>query len=158
MSVIEKIKIIVDKVGGLEFMYDDWNRVDKRVSNMARSIETPEELKEPAREGKLPGCFVIIPSQGAIDTSFSIYKDTPLLFINFCIDTEFDFDGLRNESLINRMKDKAMDFIYHYNTSGLFEPLPQIVEYMPLYNILADNLTGIQIKIRAKEIEGKCYI
>lgn len=158
MSIIDKIKIIVDKVGGLSFMYDDWNRINVRVSKMARSVENEEESKERAREGRLPACFVIIPAQGVIDTSFSIYKDMPTLYINFCIDTELDFDGLENDSLIDKMKQKAMEFIYHYNASGLFEPLPAQIEYRPLYNILADNLTGVMLTIKAKEIDGKCFV
>lgn len=154
--VIEKLKQIVDSVGGLAFLYDDWNRVDKRADMLYRSGEVvPGEDKQ--AEGVLPACFVILPAAGQFDTRAANFRDAPELQVCFCIDADKDFDGLQNESLIEQMKEYARRFICAYNNSGLFEPLPEIIQYRPLYDILQANLTGIYLNIQAFELQGECY-
>lgn len=155
MTVIDKIRLVVETIGGLSFMYDDWNRVNKRADMLVRSNE-PVSPDDTQAEGRLPSCFVILPASGQFDTRAANYRDAPDLQICFCIDSELDFDGLQNDTLVEQMKLKCKQFIAAYNDSGMFEPLPDLIDYRPLYDILEANLTGVYINIRAFEVAGYC--
>jgi len=153
MNIQEKLKKVTQYVNPtLTYMYDDWNRFNKRISKLEKA-DTVEVLGV----AKLPGVFVLLQASGRFHLKNGNLRDYPDLQIVFLRDALKDFDGLCNDTLIEEMKSLAIEWVLAYNTSGLFEPLPEDIFYSPIYEMLADRVTGVMLSIRAEELIGGCW-
>lgn len=151
MSLINKLIDLVETKLNVPVLFNDWHRLNVETSKISKSISN----KDP----KFPAVYIIIPARGSIDSRFGRYRETSQLTINFLIETleRSDFDGIENDSRIDKMKQLAIRFLYHYEKSRLFEPLPEIIEFNDLYMVTDNSLTGLSITIPVKELEGICF-
>lgn len=151
MSLVNTIIKIIEDNLKVPCLFDDWNRLNKETSKLRKSIED--------HDYKFPAVYIVIPSQGTIDTRFGRYRETTQLNINFVIETleRADFDGIENESRIEQMKQLAIRFLHFFNQSDFFESLPDTIEFRNLYMITDNSLTGVSITILAKELIGTCF-
>lgn len=150
-GIISKLIALVEEKLKVPCLYNDWNRLNKDTDKLSKSISE----KHP----KLPAVYIVIPAQGSVDSKFGRYRQSSILTINFLIETleRADFDGIENESRIEKMKYLAIRFLYHFEKSRLFEPLTDIVDFRNLYMVTDNSLTGVSITIPVKELEGICF-
>lgn len=150
-GIVNKLITLVEEKLKVPCLYNDWNRLNKDTDKLSKSISD----KNP----KLPAVYIVIPAQGSVDSRFGRYRQSSILTINFLIETleRADFDGVENESRIEKMKHLAIRFLYHFEKSRLFEPLTDIVDFRNLYMVTDNSLTGVSITIPVKELEGICF-
>lgn len=138
MNTIErKIKTIADTMGNVNYIYDGWGLVNLRADKM----ETPLMVN-------------ILPVTGAYHVAGRRITESADCLIGFLDKTEFDFDGVENDAIIEKCKKLALEFIMTLNASGLFEPISEDVPMSIEYNLLDVNLTGVILTLRLQEKEG----
>lgn len=139
MRIDEKLETIVSKIEGLSFEYNDFARFNERTTLI-----------------KMPVCFVEIPLSGLFRTKHGIYRDKVIVTVSFLSLAELDFEGKKNEIVVEQMKMFAKQFINQLNKSNLFKPLPDNVPYYIYYNKLNDNLTGVSLNLELEDLKGVC--
>lgn len=101
-----------------------------------------------------PTIVYVLPPSGTLDFSWNEVKDRPESQIAFLCSTEFDFNGIENDNIIEQMKRLCIRFIRTLNNSSLFEPIEGALPYKVLYDHLDHNVTGIVITPTLEELEG----
>lgn len=139
--VQEKIKEIVQSINGLDYMFNDWTR-----ANVEFDFDKVQ----------FPVCLNVLPVSGQLFNHNGNFRDHPNCLIAFLDLVDLDFDGEENEGTVERMKGYAKKFILAVNRSGKFLPIPEIVPYSVVYDMLDQNLTGIAIQVQLKELIGDC--
>lgn len=139
--VQEKIKQIVESIDGLDYMFNDWTRANVEFD---------------FKKVKFPICLNVLPVSGQLYLRNANFRDYPNCLIAFLDLADLDFDGEENESTVERMKDYAKKFILAVNQSGQFAPIPEVIPYSVVYDMLDQNLTGVTIQIQLKELIGDC--
>lgn len=137
-SVERKIASVAEKIEGINYIYDNWATANIRLDKEA-----------------LPVIINILPVSGKFSISRTQLRDCPSCMIAFADKTNFDFDGIENDSIIERCKGYAIEFIKALNKSGLFEWLSDDVPYSIFYDKLDVNITGIMIELKLKEAQGE---
>lgn len=137
--VKDKVKELVEDMGRLNFVYDDWARANVRLDNE-----------------QLPAFLFIVPVAGELHMKNNNFRDAPHCLFAFLDRAEFDFDGEENESTIDRMKTEAKRFIVALQQSGKFKPQDEPIKYSLVYDELDPNLTGIVLEMQLEETVGDC--
>lgn len=141
-SVERKINKVVQIMGSLRYIYDNWATANFRIDNKM-----------------LPAVINVLPVSGTLNVTDRKLRDFPNCLLAFVDKTEFDFDGKENDMVLERCKNMAMEFILTCNQSGLFEPISGDVRYSVLYDKLDVNVTGIVLELQLREKQGinLCY-
>jgi hypothetical protein len=139
MRVDEKIKNIVLQIEGLSYEYNDWTR-----ANVTLDLKT------------LPVCVYVLPASGQLYNHNGNLRDYPNAMMAFLDKAELDYEGEENEPTVERMKKAAKTFIQRVNSSGMFAPIPETINYRVVYDMLDVNLTGVILELQLKELRGDC--
>ena len=136
MTVEEKIKSVVDEMG-VKYIFENW-----ATANVVLDSST------------FPVVLNVLPVSGKFNIGKTQLRDCPNCMLAFIDKTDFDFNGKDNDTIIERMKTLAKDFIKRMNKSGLFEYVSGDVSYSVVYDKLDVNVTGVVIEMPIKEITG----
>lgn len=137
-TVEKKIHKIIDSMeADAAYLFMDWSQANKAIDKICK-----------------PTIIYVLPPAGELDVSWAQVKDRPEAQIAFVAPTDFDFDGHKNDDIIERMKRLCIRFIKKFNESGMFEKIDGQLRYQVLYNYFDQNVTGIVISPRLKEEEG----
>lgn len=139
--VQEKIKQIVQSIDGLSYFFGNWTQANYELDKCTVS---------------LPVCVNVLPVSGDLYNKNGNFRDHPDCLIAFLDLADLDFEGEENEITVERMKAYAKKFIIAINESGLFQPISEIIPYSVVYDKLDQNVTGIMISIKIKELIGDC--
>ncbi|MDR2929074.1 MAG: hypothetical protein LBV41_12880 [Cytophagaceae bacterium] len=139
MRIDEKVKEIIEGIGGLSFEFNDWSRSNYTLSKTV-----------------LPACLYILPVSGTLLNKNGRLRDRPNAMIAFLDLAELDFDGTTNEPTVERMKGFAKRFIAAVNRSGWFRQVPENIPYSVVYDKLSDNVTGVVLNLELEELTGDC--
>ena len=101
-----------------------------------------------------PTVIYVLPPSGTLTFKWNEVKDAPNTQIAFVCVTDFDFEGSKNDGIIEAMKRLAVRFVKALNESGLFEPIEGDVLYQVLYDHLDQNVTGIVLTLTLEETKG----
>lgn len=138
MNTIEqKIRIIAEKMGNVNYLYDGWGLINLRAD------QTPT-----------PIMVNVLPVAGAFHLNGRRITESEECLIGFLDKTDFDFDGVKNNEVIERCKKLALEFLMTLNESGLFETVSGDVSFGIEYNLLDVNMTGVVLSLRLEEKEG----
>lgn len=137
MTVEQKIKSVVDKMAGVTYIFDNWQTANIRLDKLS-----------------LPAVLNLLPVSGSLSLGMTQLKDYPNCMIAFMDKSDFDFDGTENDSVIERCKNMAKEFVLNLNRSGLFEQVTGDIPYSVFYDKLSVNVTGITISLQLKELSG----
>lgn len=142
MTVEEKIRTIAEQIQGVTYIFDSWQNANIKLDN------------EP-----LPAIVNVLPASGTFQVGKQQLKDFPNCIFAFLDKTDFDFDSLENNAIVERCKSIAKEFILRINTSTIFEDIEGEIFYSVVYDKLDVNVTGIAIELELKEINGlvMCY-
>ena len=141
-SVERKINKVVQIMGGLRYIFDNWHTANFRLDSKG-----------------LPAVINILPVSGVLNVTNRKLRDFPNCMLAFVDKTDFDFDGKENDVVLERCKNLAMEFVLTANESGLFEPITGDVRYSVLYDKFDVNVTGVVLELQLREKNGinLCY-
>lgn len=141
-SVESKIAKVVEIMGNLTYIFDNWHTANFKLDKMT-----------------LPAVINVLPVSGVLNVTDRKLRDFPNCMLAFVDKAGFDFDGKENDTVLERCKNLAMEFVLTANASGLFEPVTGDVRYSVLYDKLDVNVTGVVIELQLREKQGinLCY-
>lgn len=137
MTIIEKIKRSVEAATGLPFLYHAAGEINELI----------------ARTGELPVVFAFLLDNGTIEDVNGMYHERVTFAVMFADKTEFDFNALENEQIIDRMKIKAYRWLQSLRTSNELNVIA-INSTQRLYDTTIDILTGYAVNITIEEMSG----
>lgn len=137
MTIIEKIKQSVEGATGMPFLYHAAGELNELI----------------ARCGELPVAYSFLIDSGTIDDVNGRYHERVTLAVMFCDKTEFDFNALENEQIIDRMKIKAYKWLQSLRLSNDLN-IVSINQTQRLYDSTTDILTGYAVDVTLEDIEG----
>lgn len=140
-SVESKIRTIIEEQWkpDADYMFYNWAQANAELRGIKR-----------------PVIVYVLPANGSLYPNWNQTTDRPVSMIAFLAKTDFDFKTRENDKLMQSMKILAAQFIQEVNKSGFFEKIPLKTEipYQAVYDHLDENVTGIMITIKLKEIAG----
>jgi hypothetical protein len=142
ITVEEKIRSIAEQIKGVNYIFDSWQNANIRLD-----------------EEQFPVIVNVLPASGTLKLGKQQLKDFQNCMIAFLDKTDFDFDSLENNAIVERCKNIAKEFILRVNESDLFEDIEEEIFYSVIYDKLDANVTGIMIELELRETKGLvvCY-
>ena len=143
MTTVEQmIKSIVDKMGGLTYVFDNWQTANLKLDKLP-----------------FPAVVNVLPISGRFYLDKNQMKDFPNCLIAFMDKMDFDFDGTEADQKVELCKSYAKEFILRLNESGLFEYIEGDIYYSTMYDGLDVNVAIVTIELQLKEKKGLflCY-
>ena len=137
MTIIEKIKQSVEGATGMPFLYHAAGELN--------------ELLALCKE--LPVAYSFLIDSGTIDDVNGRYHERVTLAVMFCDKTDFDFNALENEEIIDRMKVKAYKWLSALRTSADLQ-IVSINNTQRLYDNTTEILTGYAVNITIEDVRG----
>lgn len=137
MTIIEKIKKSIEGATGMPFLYHAAGELNELI----------------ARCNSLPVAYSFLIDSGTIDDVNGRYHERITLAVMFCDKTEFDFNALENEQIIDRMKVKAYKWMQSLRMSNALRVV-SVNNTQRLYDNTTDVLTGFAVNITIEDIEG----
>lgn len=137
ISVESKIKSIVKKMRGVTYIYENWATANIEMDDLP-----------------LPAVINVLPVSGVVNVSSTQIKDCPncmIAFADLCPDGASKDD---NNIIVDKCKQRAIEFILRVNESGLFEPIDNDVRYSAFYDKLDVGIAGIVLELTLKETQG----
>ena len=141
-TVEGKVRAIVAGMGeDVNYVFYNWAQANVALDDILSDI-------------KQPTIIYILPPAGKLVAAWNEVKDKPEAQIGFLCSTEFDFDTVENDNIIEAMKRLCARFIKHLNESKYFEQIEGEIRYQVLYDHLDQNVTGIVITPPLEELDG----
>lgn len=137
MTIIEKIKQSVEGATGMPFLYHAAGELNELI----------------ARCKSLPVAYSFLIDSGTIDDVNGRYHERVTLAVMFCDKTEFDFNALENEKIIDRMKVKAYKWMQSLRMSNALHVV-SVNNTQRLYDNTTDILTGFAVNITIEDVAG----
>lgn len=137
MTIIEKIKQSVEGATGMPFLYHAAGELNELL----------------ARCNELPVAYSFLIDSGTIDDVNGRYHERVMLAVMFCDKTEFDFNALENEQIIDRMKVKAYKWLQSLRMSNALR-IVAVNNTQRLYDNTTDILTGFAVNITIEDVAG----
>lgn len=137
MTLIDKIKQSIEGATGMPFLYHAAGEINELI----------------ARCKSLPVAYSFLIDSGTIDDVNGRYHERVTLAVMFCDKTEFDFNALENEEIIDRMKEKAYKWMSSLRMSNTLHVV-SVNNTQRLYDNTTDILTGYAVNITLEDIAG----
>lgn len=137
MTLIDKIKKSVEDATGMPFLYHAAGELNELI----------------ARAAELPCAFAFLLDSGTVEDTNGIYHERVTFAVVFADKTQFDFNALENEEIIDRMKAKAFRWLHALRTSDDLR-LITTNSTQRLYDTTTDVLTGYAVNVTLEEIDG----
>lgn len=137
MTIIEKIKQSVEVATGMPFLYHAAGEINELI----------------ARCGELPITYSFLIDSGTIDDVNGRYHERVTIAVMFCDKTEFDFNAIENEEIIDRMKVKAYKWMKSLRMSNALR-IVSVNNTQRLYDNTTEILTGFAVNITIEDVAG----
>lgn len=96
-TVEQKIRSVVETIGAdVAYMFMNWAQANEAIDDVDK-----------------PTVVYVLPPSGTLNFRYARVKDAPETQIAFLAPTDFDFDGDRNDNVIEQMKRLAIRFAHH---------------------------------------------
>lgn len=139
MTVEQKVKSIAETMDGLTYVFENWTKTDIRIERLP-----------------LPAMVNLLPVSGSFKLKNNQFKDWPNCMLAFFDKSERDSNGTEYDTVVDRCKALAMEFIVKLNDSGLFDPIDGEIRYSVSLDKLSTSVSGIIVSIQLKEANGIC--
>ena len=137
MTIIEKIKQSVEGATGMPFLYHAAGELNELL----------------ARCKELPVAYSFLIDSGTIDDVNGRYHERVTIAVMFCDKTDFDFNAIENEQIIDRMKVKAYKWMQSLRMSNALRVV-SVNNTQRLYDNTTDILTGFAVNITLEDVAG----
>lgn len=139
MTIQERIKRVAKKMG-IAYIYHNWTSANVMLESV-----------------KLPVMVNVLPVSGFFHLDGYQLKESANCLVAFLDKTDFDFDAEENDTIVEKMKQKAKRFLRELNDDGGFEEIDLTnVRYEVVYDKMDINLTGIILDLSLRKTEGDC--
>lgn len=135
-TVAEKVRAIAKKMNGIGYLFENWHTANVRIDSKM-----------------LPVMLNVLPVTGTIRVDSQL-RDYPNCLFAFMDKVELDANGDDANSVVERCKAYAEEFILRLNQSGMFEPISGEVRYSVFYDRLDVNVAGVTIEVTLRERSG----
>ena len=140
MTIIDKIKLSVESVTGMQFIYESPQTINTRLDNMP-----------------MPCAFMNIIDQGVAIDDNGIIREQMTIQVMFCDLCDLDFDGIDAEKILDRLKKTAFFWLAKSMSSTEFK----IKTILGTNRYYADNdaiVCAFSVSLQIEEIDGisKC--
>lgn len=139
MTVEQKVKSVAETMEGLTYVFENWTKADIRIERFP-----------------LPAMVNLLPVSGSFKLKNNQFKDQPNCMFAFFDKSERDSNGSEYDTVVDRCKALAMEFIVKLNNSGLFEPIEGEISYSVSLDKLSTSVSGIIVSVQLKELKGVC--
>lgn len=139
MTVEQKVKSVAETMEGLTYVFENWTKADIRIERLP-----------------LPAMVNLLPVSGSFKLKNNQFKDQPNCMFAFFDKSERDSNGSEYDTVVDRCKALAMEFIAKLNNSGLFEPIEGEIGYSVSLDKLSTSVSGIIVSVQLKELKGVC--
>lgn len=137
-TVERKIHAVVDSMKeDVAYLFMNWAQANVAISQIEK-----------------PTIVYVLPPSGNMKFTYARVYDHPETQIGFLAPTEFDFEGDKNDGIIEAMKRLAVKFVNKLNESEYFECIEGSVPYQVVYDYLDQNTTGVIITLKLEEVDG----
>lgn len=136
-TIEQKIKSVAESIDGVKYIYMNWAQANVELDNV-----------------DMPTIVYVLPASGDLNFTYARVYDNPETQIAFLAPTELDFEGAKNNDIVEQMKRLCIRFVKKLNESGLFELVDGRIPYRVVYDYLDRNVTGISVEFRLEEIGG----
>lgn len=143
MSIIDKLKLNIERVTGLPFVYGAQGDVNRALDH-----------------APLPCVFAYLINTGQVDDMHGLMHERLTIALFFVNKTDLDFESVENERIIDDMKRRAFQWRAS-NYSGDDFILESVNSSLRVYDEIADVcVTGYALNVTIREVEGvgKCSI
>ena len=137
MTLIDKIKTSIEGATGFPFLYHAAGKINELI----------------ARAERLPVAFAFLLDSGTIEDVNGRYHERVTLAVMFTDKTQFDFNALENEEIIDRMKLKAYKWLESLRNSNDLQ-IVSVNSTQRLYDTTTDILTGYAVNITLQDMYG----
>ena len=137
MTLINKIKKSVEGATGFPFLYHAAGEINELI----------------ARAAELPCAFAFLIDSGTVEDTNGMFHERVTFAVIFSDKTQFDFNALENEEIIDRMKVRAFRWLQSLRLSDDLQ-LVSINNTQRLYDTTTDILTGYAVNVTLEEVEG----
>lgn len=136
MNIISKIKKSIEDGAGVPFYYASAENLNVILDN-----------------AEYPCALAVLANQGTIADTNGQFHERLTLVVSFADKTEFDFDALENEDIIDECKKRAFRWLYSLRLSS---DLKQVSLNSTTRDYLYDDviLTGFGVNITLEEVAG----
>lgn len=137
MTIIDKIKQSVENATALDFLYHAQGEINELI----------------ARTESLPCAFAFLIDSGTVEDTNGMFHERVTFAVIFSDKTQFDFNALENEEIIDRMKVRAFRWLQSLRLSDDLQ-LVSINNTQRLYDTTTDILTGYAVNVTLQEVKG----
>lgn len=139
MSIEENIKMIAEEhYSECGYVFANWYEADERMN------------KE-----KCPFIIALVPVAGTIRRKNGRTRNRETMMIGFFDKVLKGASSEDNARVYNAMRELATSFISTIEASGLFEPLPDDIQYQPWVEKFSDIVTGVVVTLELETV-GAC--
>ena len=139
MTVEQKVKSVAETIEGLTYVFENWTKADIRMDRLP-----------------LPAMVNLLPVSGSFKLKNNQFKDQPNCMFAFFDKSLRDSTGTEYDTVVDRCKSLAIEFIARLNESALFEPIEGEINYSVSLDKLSTSVSGIIVSVQLKEVIGVC--
>ena len=144
----------IAREAGLSYMCETWPRANLRFDKFHRDRDGVVKADDGST---LPALLYVQPVSGGLNfTSTGFLKDSPQTLLAFADEMPLDFTGEQAQTIAERLKGIAADFVARMNRSGYFEQIEGRVPYTVAFDRLDANLCIFTITPEVVEAVGEC--
>lgn len=144
----------IAREAGLSYMCETWPRANLRFDKFHRDRDGVVKADDGST---LPALLYVQPVSGGLNfTSTGFLKDSPQTLLAFADEMPLDFTGEQAQTIAERLKGIAADFVARMNRSGYFEQIEGRVPYTVSFDRLDANLCIFTITPEVVEAVGEC--
>lgn len=137
MTIIEHIKKSIEAATGMPFLYHAAGEINDLIS----------------RSSEMPVAYAFLIDSGTVEDVNGRYCERITMAIMFCDKTEFDFNAIENERIIDRMKVNAFKWLSSLRNSDSIN-LISINSTQRLYDTTTAILTGYAVNVTIQDLIG----
>lgn len=153
-STIEQRIAQIAREAGLTYMCETWPRANLRFDKFHRQQDGTVKTDDGET---LPALLYVQPISGGLNfTPTGYLKDSPQTLLAFADEMPLDFTGEQAQTIAERLKGIAADFVERMNRSGYFEQIEGRVPYQISFDRLDANLCIFTITPEVVETPGTC--
>jgi hypothetical protein len=131
---------------GMRYIMDDWARANLRADGVSSEHERVNDI-----------LVDVLQVSGTMMANNNAFRDSENRMFAFLTPCNLDFEGEGIQPQINRMKERAKQFVAAVNESGLYNWVDGNLPYRVVYDKLDENMVGITMEITLTPQEGECY-
>lgn len=139
MSIEDSIEMLAEKhYSKYGYVFANWYEADVKMN-----------------KAKCPFIIALVPVAGTIRRKNGRTRNRETMMIGFFDKVRKDASSKDNAKVYNAMRELAQSFISTIEASGLFEPLPDDIQYQPWVEKFSDIVTGVVVTLDLETV-GAC--